>query len=144
MLPGFNHQGYLPEGIHAATWEEFEMRFGWNRHRRILIQGLQTALGHLRAVGCAIVYVDGSFVTAKDEPEDVDAAWDPRGVDLDALHALEPVFFDFSSRRAAQKAKFGVEFFPSDVPANAESKSFLEFFQMDRDGNAKGIVRLEF
>jgi hypothetical protein len=87
----------------------------------------------------ALANLNGSFVTAKDEPGDFDACWDPDGVDLDPL---DPVLFDLSAGRRAQKARFGGELFPNVI----ESKSglvFVEFFQNERDTGRKGIVLID-
>jgi hypothetical protein len=40
-------------------------------------------------------------------------------------------------------ARFGCEFFPARAIADSAGRSFLNFFQTDRFGQAKGIVRLE-
>jgi hypothetical protein len=110
-------------------------------HRRRLLEGLRSALVLLKAAGCRTVYVNGSFVTAKDVPGDFDACWDVTGVDEDLL---APVFFDFSRRRAAQKARFHGEFFPAQLPEGMSGRTFLEFFQTDREtGQPKGIVALD-
>ena len=88
--------------------------------------------------------MDGSFVTTKTVPNDFDVAWDPAGVDLLRLKILEPVFFDFANARAAQKAKFFGEFFPSSINADPAGNTFLEFFQIDKHtGNQKGIIALD-
>ena len=68
-------------------------------------------------------------------------AWNLR---LVWLLELEPVIGDFANRRAAQKAKFGCEFFPSSFAADSVGSTFLEFFQIDKEtGNEKGIVALD-
>ena len=88
--------------------------------------------------------MNGSFVTDKDEPGDIDVAWDPTSVDVDRLLEVEPVFGDFADGRAAQKAKFGCEFFPSSFAADPVGSTFLEFFQIDKETEAqKGIVALD-
>lgn len=144
MIPGFENTGNLPPGVHVAAWDELAERFGWTSRRRELLEGLQAALGLLREAGCRRAFVNGSFVTDKDEPGDIDVAWDPEGVDVDRLLELEPVFGDFSCRRAAQKEKFGCEFFPSSFNADFVGNTFLEFFQIDRETEArKGIVALD-
>ena len=107
MIPAFDGSGNLPPGVHEADWDEIVQRFGWTSWRRELLAGLKAALEPLREAGCRRVFVNGSFVTDKDKPGDIDVAWDPKGVDLDRLLELEPVFGDFADRRAAQKAKFG-------------------------------------
>jgi len=57
----------------------------------------------LRKAGCRLVYLDGSFVTRKEHPGDFDACWDVQNVDDTSL---DPVFWDFSRGRAAQKQRF--------------------------------------
>jgi hypothetical protein len=144
MLPNFDDSGNLPPGVHVADWEEIAQRFGGTIRRRELLDGLQAALEPLREAGCRRVFINGSFVTDKDEPGDIDVAWDPEGVDVDRLLEIEPVFGDFADRRAAQKAKFGCEFFPSSFTADLVGNTFLEFFQIDRETEArKGIVALD-
>jgi len=97
---------------------------------------LAEAIELLAAAGCTRIWLNGSFVTAKDEPADFDACWDPDSVDLDALN---PVFFDFVSGRANQKARFGGELLPN-VVESASGLAFADFFQNERDGGRKGIV----
>jgi len=83
-------------------------------------------------------------VTDKDDPGDIDVAWDPTGVDVDRLLELEPLFGDFTDRRAAQKSTFGCEFFPSSLAADSVGNTFLEFFQIDKETEIrKGIVALD-
>lgn len=80
-------------------------------------------------------------MTTKDVPGDFDACWDVSDVDPDKL---DPVFFDFKNQRAAQKGRFGGEFFPAQLPEGDSGTTFLEFFQIDKDtGDAKGIVAID-
>jgi hypothetical protein len=144
MIPPLNDDGNLPPGIHTATWDELKRRFGTTRHRNSLLKGLKSALGVLRKAGCHRAYIDGSFVTAKRVPQDIDVAWEPAEVDVGKLLRLEPVFGNFENQRAAQKAKFSGEFFPSSARADVAGSTFLEFFQIDKaTGAAKGIVAID-
>jgi hypothetical protein len=105
--------------------------------RRELFAGLKRASKALSAAECRTIYVDGSFVSGKPNPNDYDVCWDPAGVDP---AKLDPVFLDFSNKRANQKAKYLGEFFPFSAEA-APGKTFLEFFQTDRfTGARKGIL----
>ena len=141
MIPPFGPRGNLPPGVHAARWPEFAARFGGTDRRRRLLAGLAAALRNLRDAGCALAYMDGSFVTAKPEPGDFDACWGIAGVEPGLL---DPALLDFSDGRAAQKARFGGELFPAELPEGASGRTFLEFFQTDRDtGRPKGIVSLD-
>lgn len=137
-IPPFDDSGNLPEGIHEATWEEVIDRYGTTDRRRELLEGLRQALESLHAAGCRRLYVDGSFVTAKDEPADFDACWEATGVDPDLL---DPVLLTFANRRAAQKERFGGELFPADWEADPHGTRFLDYFQQDSvTGERKGIV----
>jgi hypothetical protein len=140
MIPPFDARGALPAGIHPADWPEFVGRFGFSARRHRLLAGLAAALESLRDAGCTLAYVDGSFVTAKKEPGDFDACWGVAGVDPGRL---DPVLLDFDDGRAAQKAKYGGEMFPAELPEGLSGRRFLEFFQTDREtGAAKGIVSI--
>lgn len=105
------------------------------------MEGLHEALQLLRSAGCRLVYLDGSFVTAKTDPGDFDACWSMEGVDD---RKIDPVFFDFSNSRARQKQRFRGEFFPADLPEGVSGKTFLEFFQTDKEtGARKGILAID-
>lgn len=140
MIPPFDERGNLPPGIHFASWEEFAGQFGSTSHRQHLLTGLRSALASLRKAGCRTVYVDGSFVTTKERPEDFDACWDLRGV---ITSQLDPVLLDFTSHRAAQKAKYYGELFPAQYLADEFGQTFLEFFQIGPDGYRKGMIELD-
>jgi hypothetical protein len=67
--------------------------------------------------------------------------WAIAGVDPDRL---DPVFLDFSHSRARQKARFLGEFFPAELPEGITGRTFLEFFQTDKEtGARRGIVGLD-
>jgi hypothetical protein len=141
MIPPFEPStGLLPSGIHDATWEELVARFGWTPRRLTLLAGLKAALNALRLAGCRRAYIDGSFVTAKEEPGDFDGCWETDGVDP-AL--LDPVLVTFDPHRRVQKAKYGGELFFADAPADPTGTTFIDFFQRDRSGHRKGIVALD-
>lgn len=81
MIPAFNEIGLLPPGIHQASRSEFAERYGGTTWRDRLLIGLKAAVDNLKRAGCHTVYVDGSFVTAKEFPNDFDACWEEAGVD---------------------------------------------------------------
>lgn len=73
MIPNCNDDGYLPPGIHRATLEEVAVRFGQESELR---QAQMESLGWLvdlaQRAGVRRIVVNGSFVTDKLEPNDVD------------------------------------------------------------------------
>jgi hypothetical protein len=128
----------LPPGVHWASLDEVETAFATNDKRRRIYAGFVDGCGRLRIAGCRTVWVDGSFVSAKPRPRDFDACWDPTGVDPTIL---DPVFLQFADGRAAQKAKFKGEFFPSSMTCIDVGATFLEFFQQEHfTGKRKGII----
>lgn len=146
MIPEFLYRegapyGVLPPGVHDASLAEIEDRFATNAHRRVLFDGIVAVTEALRVAGCRQMFLDGSYVTSKEQPEDFDGCWDPRGV---AATALDPVLLDFNDGRAAQKAKFGGEMFIANWPAtSAGDVAFFDFFQTDKHtGEAKGIIAI--
>ena len=141
MIPQFDADGLLPPGIHRAHWDEVVIRFGTSPWRQQLLAGLRMALDSLNRAGCQTVYIDGSFVTDKEVPNDFDACWEETGV---APELLDPVLLRFDAGRAAQKARYLGELFPASIRATAAGMSFREFFQTDREtGRPKGIVAMD-
>ena len=123
-----------------ADWDELVSRFGYNPRRILLLVGLRAALESLKNAGCRTAYIDGSFVTYKEYPNDFDACWEEEGVDP---LALDPVLLDLRPKRVAQKNKYYGELFPASVPADPQGLSFLEFFQTMGTGEPKGIVAID-
>lgn len=140
MLPEFDIFGNLPPGEHGATWRGLADRYGYTPWREYLLSGLLKALQLLRAAGCQRVYIDGSFVTAKEVPGDFDACWDADGVDFDLI---DERLLTFDAGRTTQKAAFFGELFIADSRADPQGTLFRDFFQTDRDGHRKGIVILD-
>ena len=131
----------LPPGVHKATLGEIDSVFAYTPYRKKLFSGFRNALSNLNEAGCKSVYLDGSYTTGKNHPEDFDACWDPDGVNLEKL---DPILLDFSNNRSAQKKKYGGEFFIISTFAKS-GITFLDFFQTDRyTGHRKGILLLDF
>ncbi len=141
MIPPLESDGNLPSGVHWATWQEFAERFAATPYRLRLLAGLRAALDSLRGAGCQTAYIDGSFVTAKEVPNDFDACWDIDGVNPELL---DPILLKFDDGRAAQKAKYLGELFPAQTREGGSGRAFLDFFQVDKEtGNPKGLVALD-
>jgi hypothetical protein len=73
MLPDCNDDGYLPPGIHRAALEEIATRFGEGSElRQTQIESLRWLVDLAWRAGVQRIVVNGSFVTDKLEPNDVD------------------------------------------------------------------------
>jgi hypothetical protein len=138
----FQDNGNLIPGIFLMTIEDFEKTFGHNEHRRKLLIGLKIAIKDLSDFGCKTIYIDGSFVSQKELPNDFDCCWDHEDVDLEGLDNKHPLFFNFDNSRKLQKEKYEGEFFLAKMNASPFDK-YLDFFQKDRDGEPKGIVQIK-
>lgn len=141
MIPEFRDDGYLPEGLHVATEAEVVFRFGAStKQRRRLALRLRHWIELSRHVGANRLFVDGSFVTAKPEPNDVDAVvW------------LARDFADRVSRGEVEALELEVMLvtrLPAEIFAAEDRRDWddwLEFFSRTReaDGRRKGVVEVE-
>ena len=110
MIPPFNEHGELPPGVHEATFAEFAERFGFSDRRRRLLAQLKPVLQVLKSAGVKWAYVDGSFVTTKKDPGDIDVAWVP-GPGYDKSR-LPRTFFDETGTLAGQADIPGLHVLP--------------------------------
>ena len=132
--------GYLPEGVYSMSLADVARCFAWNARRRFLFGGLSRAIATLEFADCRSVILDGSFVTAKEEPGDWDAAFDPVGV---IPSRLDPILLKHDDGRRAMRAKYLGDMFPWTALASGPTGSiYREFFQKDRDGIPKGIIEI--
>src|SRR4051812_1264483 len=74
MIPAFRPDGYLPDGVYLASEADITFRFGSTspRRRRLALR-VRRWIDLTRAVGATRLLIDGSFVTKKLDPHDVDA-----------------------------------------------------------------------
>ncbi|MFJ9900166.1 DUF6932 family protein [Streptomyces sp. NPDC091280] len=138
-LPSFNDHGYLPPGEHEATWEEVEKVLGWNFKRKDLLVGLHYVVKSLVEFGVTEFYLDGSFVTNKVRPGDVEVIYmPPKGVDT-----RQWGLFSFAQHDTLKKRyKIDLWPYPSPQPTSSGYVTIKEFFSSDLDDVPKGIVRL--
>jgi len=136
-IPELTAAGLLPEGEHPASWTEFYHRFAQNAHRAALMEKLAEAGRTLREAGCTRLWINGSLVTNKAYPNDVDVLYNAREV---RPARLAPAFRDQATRRAV----YGGDYLAIDMDHHDASHptGLMKFFQTDRDGQAKGIIVL--
>jgi hypothetical protein len=73
MIPDCQGEGYLPPGIHLATVQEIRARFGQDSElRQVQMESLVWMIQLAQRAGAKRIVVNGSFVTDKLEPNDVD------------------------------------------------------------------------
>lgn len=119
MIPELDKHGLLPPGVWPCTLAEVSNRFATSPHRRHLWRGLRRFIrSQLPAVpGVVSLYLDGSYTTSEERPNDIDVVADLVGVDH--VEALLQVF-RASLIRAQFKHRFGVDFWlrHPDLPAD--------------------------
>jgi len=73
MLPDFDEHGYLPPGVHRAHIDEIEVRFGRQSElRQVEMESVRWLVDLARRAGVTRLILNGSFVTDRHEPNDVD------------------------------------------------------------------------
>ena len=138
MIPNFKKSGLLPEGVHLANWEAFKARFVINSYRDTLLRGMEEGLKLLYEFGCKEVYVGGSYVTDNPEPGDVDVLYDNTNMHWKVFLREHPEFGTKPYLVRQRKKKYNTDF----LAVNAFEDYLVQFFQFDRDGNSKGIIKL--
>jgi hypothetical protein len=139
-IPVFRDDGYLPEGLHRASEEEVIARFGQSTPRREYLMGrLRHWLGLARVVRARRFFINGSFVTDKAEPGDVDAVvWLPDDF-REQVHVGRPEAIELQTMLRTREPK---ELF--SVPSQEMWEGWVEFFSQTReaDGRRKGVVEV--
>ncbi|MCY4584367.1 MAG: hypothetical protein OXE50_16475 [Chloroflexi bacterium] len=142
MIPQFDEQSVLPPGMYDTSFGEISLRFGGTQQREKLISGLESYLRIWDESGfLSSVIIDGSFVTKKLNPGDIDMILAPKA---EALFSLEfnALMRSFSLNRSFTKREFGCEAFIAAT--EEELKGWIEFFRHDRLGRVKGLLRIGF
>lgn len=140
MIPNIRDDGYLPEGLHLASEAEVTFRFGSGSHRRRrLILRLRRWLELSRQTNARRFLVDGSFVTAKMEPDDIDA------VVLVACNFEHQIIE--GSDAALELEEMLLTRRPEEIFAAEDMldwNDWVEFFSRTRepDGKRKGLVEI--
>jgi hypothetical protein len=131
VIPDLDERGYLPPGVHPATLEEVVERFGRGSEvREAEGQSLLWLAPLVSAAGITRWLVNGSFVTDRAEPNDVDCV------------LLQGPAYRAGSR-AAQRLADGLPFLEIKVVTPRDFEFLVDvLFASDRDGVPKGLVEV--
>jgi len=145
VIPAFNQNEWLPEGVHDCSVEEAAARFGTFQisERRPRLWGKLTEfLAEANASGVIeALLLDGSFVTANPHPNDIDIIV-VVSASFDFSTELQPRQYNPISQRRV-RSQFGF-----DIVVVREGSANLElaigFFQQVKQwpGERKGLVRI--
>jgi hypothetical protein len=142
-LPAFNPRGDLPEGVHQAGLGEVVARFGAGTEQR---QSLSVALERVHTIAqrtgqLARFVIFGSFVTTKEEPNDVDVVLVMHDdFDVAACEGETAVVFDH--RRVVDEMGVNVFWTRPAMLFRDTLDEFIRHWQIKRDGTRRGIVEV--
>jgi len=144
-IPALNEDGFLPDGIFECTIDEISERFGSFQRtdkRPNLFKGLLSYYNELKSanIGKHLI-VNGSFVTTKDEPNDIDVLLILKD-DVELSGDLPPFKKNTMSRKYINKY-YQLDFhfgFEGDPSATNILEIFLEVkYQPEK---TKGILKI--
>jgi hypothetical protein len=136
MIPSLRADGTLPPGEYHATLAEVLVAFpATTPERTVLNQALQDALPtlqHLKALASdAIIYLNGSYTTAKRDPNDIDLLVLTNQLTENQVIAL------FQQECPVAAMSF-------DIHADPFGQTYLvRFFTQTRTQRPKGIIILD-
>ena len=135
-IPAVLPNGELPPGEYQASLDDIEARYGVSTDcRKLLMQGLHKAARNFELSDVSTLWINGSFITDKEEPNDIDGCWEYTSA-IDTKK-LDPVFL--GSRKEIKK-KYGLDFFIANIIEAGSGLPFPKFFQVNSNGDPKGII----
>ena len=131
MIPPLEDNGYLPPGVHPATLDEIEARFGSESElRRVQMQSLRWLVDLAKRAGLERLVINGSFVTDIFEPNDVDCI-----VLIDVDRPLDTPVLDEIAE--------GLPFLDVQVVEQTDFTMLVDqFFATDRYSTPKGLIEV--
>ena len=122
-IPCFTGQGFLPPGEHVCSLVEVASRFGAGGKRRELWLLFEKFVAiELRPRFAELIYIDGSFVTDKADPCDIDVVLDLRN--SNDVRQFEGFLF-MLRHRVSLHDRYKVDFLVSVAGEN----NFVQYFQ---------------
>lgn len=130
-IPALNEHGLLPAGVHDCTVEEMHASFAWNEYRRHLVESFtQFLTDEIHDEFGSPVYADGSFVTDKERPSDLDVVLDLH--DRSDAENWRGLMF-MREHQVRIREQYGLDFWINFPRAN----DFVAFFQYAGHKTAK-------
>jgi hypothetical protein len=131
MIPPFNENGVLPPGVHPATLDEIEARFGQlSELRRVQMEPVRWMVEVANRAGAERIVLNGSFVADIMEPNDVDCVL--------LFHPGRR-----RNRKAFRELQTGLPFLDIAVVGPLDFDEFLsDIFAADRCGVPKGMIEV--
>lgn len=152
---GFNEEGCLPFGVYEMSLEEFEEIFSKNQssRRQLIMKYYKEHINKIRNLPYYLNHwIDGSYVTSKENPNDIDTFTEFDGVKVDQNDdkaLVEDLIYNAPLRTHNTCHSFMVYKYPESYTKEYEkyletkSKTLIMLFGRNKEtNNPKGIVKL--
>lgn len=142
MIPEFNKDGNLPEGIYRANEDEFFNRFcSSSARRKWLGDRLREFFAMLKEIDkVKRLFIWGSFVSNKESPNDVDVLLIMKeDFELEDLPDDLKTIFNYVKARV----RFNMDIFWSKSSIGGETINlWLDTYQISKDFKRRGIMEV--
>jgi len=137
MVPEFNKYGNLPAGIYKSSITCIEKRFGLDSQKGIsLFKDFHNFLELITLFKTNIkrLILDGSFVTSKESPGDIDCI-----MIIEDNFRFTP---EVVKKLCGSKKLYNIHLFMFEEKNIESYREILNFFSKDRDLKSKGLVEV--
>lgn len=137
MIPEFNKYGNLPAGIYKSSMTCIKKIFGTNSEKRILsFDKFRNFLELLSPFKKNIkrIVLDGSFVTSKESPGDIDCI-----MIIENNFRFTP---EIVEKLCDSKKLYNIHLFVFEEKNTERYRDILNIFSKDRDLKPKGLVEV--
>lgn len=143
-----SHKPILQPGLHDITEQDLENHFlsafSTSNTRAKLIKGFKQYLAALKSIGVKFeIWIDGSFATEKENPNDIDLVVFGSHAEIDRLPDVLKKQLGALIDRVNIKHATGCDVLFA-VAEDQDRRSYWRgWYGFDRDENPKGIARIE-
>jgi hypothetical protein len=128
-IPDFTQYGLLPQGVHDCTFPEAAAFLCSNEHRSGIWTGLQNFIEWTSTFPQPDAFlIDGSYVTDKALPNDVDIVIDITSCSNDDQQIWIAAW---AAHHEYAKATFSVDFYPFSVGVGSDFSAFFQYVRVD-------------
>lgn len=133
-IPEFDERGCLPEGIYNPSVNEFVERFVEISQRRKLLFGKYKNFTKLsnNAKGIEQHYIDGSYVTKKERPGDIDLLLTFNDHVYDTEESYN-AYFDLTHNQEKIKEEYEIHLFFSKIPNELEPVEIQHYWEREKN-----------
>ena len=146
-IPEFTQYGLLPQGVHECTIPEAQAFLCSNEHRAIIWAGLQNFLNWAQGLPSPDAFlIDGSYVTDKALPNDVDVIVDTTL----CTPADQQIWVEaWAEHHEHAKNAFSVDFWPVVIGVGNDFSAFFQYVRVEEalrrgipPAVRKGLIRV--